>query len=153
MQKTTQKFSEVVKTLNQDKLKFLKSLSDLQSSLSTQQERGKQLEEKLLAESAKSLEFKSKAANQQEVLAQSVDSQHISKSLLRLYSDYSKSKSQFTIDTGLFTKIFVQNSQDVLSLSRYLEQVRELLIRKDEEMLMMVYHALEEGISYLAYYP
>ena len=137
MQKTTQKFSEVVKTLNQDKLKFLKSLSDLQSSLSTQQERGKQLEEKLLAESAKSLEFKSKAANLQEVLAQSVDSQHISKSLLRLYSDYSKSKSQFTIDTGLFTKIFVQNSQDVLSLSRYLEQVRELLIRKDEEMLIL----------------
>lgn len=137
MQKTTQKFSEVVKTLNQDKLKFLKSLSDLQSNLSNQQEKYKQIEEKLLTESAKSLEYKSKAANLQEVLAQSVDSQHISKSLLRLYSDYSKSKSQFTIDTGLFTRIFVQNSQDVLSLSRYLEQVRELLIHKDEEILIL----------------
>jgi DNA repair exonuclease SbcCD ATPase subunit len=136
-QKTTFKFSEVVKTLNQEKMKFLKNISELQINFNRQEEKLKESEEKLLTKSSKLLEFKSKNTNLQEILNQSIDSQHISKSLLRLYSDYSKSKFQFSADSDFFWKVLINNAKEVLTLSRYLEQVRDLLVAKDEEKVIL----------------
>lgn len=136
MQKTTSKFSEILKNLNLEKMKLLKSISDLQAEILTLNNKFKLLEEKFLAENAKNLELKSKNVSLLETIHQSVDSQHISKSLLRLYSDYSRSKSQFVLDASLFITLFRDQAQELLTTNRYLEQLRVLLSSKDEEILI-----------------
>ena len=136
MQKTTSKFSEILKNLNVEKTKLLKTISDLQGQISSLNNKVKTLEEKLLAENAKNLELKSKNAGLLETINQSVDSQHISRSLLRLYSDYSKSKSQFVQDASLFITLFRDQAQELLTTNRYLEQLRLLISSKDEEILI-----------------
>ena len=151
IQKTTAKFSEVIKSINQEKLKLLKNTGELQETIKNLKETIQSLEEKSSAESIKCKDFKSQNEALQQKINASIDSQHISRQLLKLHSNFIKSKLKFNLDSAIFVKTHVQTSYDLLNLARLFEELKEVLMERDEEIFILkdIIAELQRRIPYV----
>lgn len=137
-QKTTSKFSEVLKTINQEKIKLLKNASELNGKIQETQKKNQNLNEKLNLESLKLKEIKILNQSFQSTINSSIDSQHISRQLLKLFSDFSKHNEKYNIDAFIFVKSFTEISYEFRNLNKILDQLKELIMNRDEEILVLM---------------
>ena len=152
MQKTTSKFSEVIKNINQEKLKLLKTTCDQQSTIKQLNESIHSLEEKLNAESLLCKDLRSQNESFQATIYSGIDSQHISRQLLKLYSDFTKSKQIFSIDSETTAAILLEMSEELITFFRVIEQLKILIESRDQEILILKYiiTELQKKIPYVA---
>lgn len=151
MQKTTSKFSEVVKNINQEKIKLLKASCELQSTIKKLTDSSQILQEKLNLESISCKDLRSQNEAFQATIYLSVDSQHISRQLLKLYSGFTKSKQVFVVDSSILSKIILQMSLDLLNSFRFAQQIVKLIETRDEEIAILkdLITELQKKIPYI----
>ncbi|OMJ81963.1 hypothetical protein SteCoe_17446 [Stentor coeruleus] len=144
MQKTTSKFSEVVKNINSEKVRYLKLSLELQGQIKSLELKITSLEQNLNNEYTRTMDLTTKVTTLSSSTTLSIDSQHISKSLLKLYSEYSKTKMIIAGDFLIFYKSFMLLATNLKSLNKLIVHIREIYLAKDEEI-----HALYDVIAEL----
>lgn len=131
------KFSEILKDLNLEKVKLLRTSADLQLNISRLEQGNKVLVDKVKADSILSQELKSKniVSSQSEDINK--DCKNITKTLVGLYSDVSKAKQHFITDLNLVLKAYFVLSQGLLILNRCISKVRDFNTEKDFEIIAL----------------
>ena len=152
LQKTTGKFSEVIKTINQEKQKLLKISAENQKNIQNLTDSLKSFEEKFALESTKLKETKSQNEMLTSTINSSIDSQHISRSLLKLHSNFIKAKQKFCLDSQIFVVSLTNLAHDFLNFNRIVHDLKNVLFDKCEEIMILkdVITELQKKIPYVA---
>ena len=131
------KFSEILKDLNSEKVKLLRTSADLQLTISRLEQQNKVLVDKVKTESILMQELRSKNIVSSQSEDVNKDCKSITKTLVGLYSDVSKAKQVFVSDLSLVLKAYFVLAQRVLILNRCIRKIRDFNTEKDFEIIAL----------------